>query len=197
MQNVAHLLKYRRCIKLAKLLYKRQGVGPLHDQYEGKLLNKELAHAHQDESDTEMGIARRIIRQAHVSNYTHYSYTDASKRNAPVIEGNRLNYYPELYNTNPPMAPIMCSAPPRMGKSALTMLVASFAVKLGGRVEPKPPVSATLSWHPSLVSASFVMLPVGSPKRTCTVVSPIRGGAESVTSSAVTTNVEGSRQDPE
>ena len=134
-QNVAHLLKYRRCVKLAKLLYKRQGVGSLHDQYEGKLLNKELAHAHQDESDSEMGIARRIIRQAHVSNYTHYSYTDASKRDAPVIEGNRLKYYPEEYNTNPPMAPIMCSAPPRMGKSALTMLVASFAVKLGGRVE--------------------------------------------------------------
>ena len=115
-QNVAHLLKYRRCIKLAKLLYKRQGVGSLHDQYEGKLLNKELAHAHQDESDSEMGIARRIIRQAHVSNYVHYSYTDASKReSAPMIGDGSLKYYPEEYNTNPPMAPIMCSAPPRMG----------------------------------------------------------------------------------
>lgn len=135
-QNVAHLIKYRRCIKLAKLLYKRQGVGSMHDQYEGKLLNKELAHAHQDESDSEMGIARRIIRQAHVSNYVHYSYTDAAKReSAPVKGSGSLKYYPEEYNTNPPMAPIMCSAPPRMGKSALTMLAASFAVKLGGRVE--------------------------------------------------------------
>jgi len=134
-QNVAHLIKYRRCIKLAKLLYKRQGIGSLHDQYEAKLLNKELAHAHQDEDDTEMGIARRIIRQAHVSNYVHYSFTDPTKREAPKVTGKGLTYYPELFNTNPPMAPIMCSAPPRMGKSALTMLVASFAVKLGGRVE--------------------------------------------------------------
>ena len=176
-QNVAHMLKYRRCAKLAKLLYKRQGIGSLHDQYEAKLLNKEYAHAHQDERDTEMGIARRMIRQAHVSNYVHYTYTtpiqtqlakrkdkggagqgkgkakaktkeeqDAQKEadfvrkfdeGRPIIQNKkkRLWYFPEEYTTNPPMAPIMCAAPPRMGKSRLTLLVASFAVKLGGHVE--------------------------------------------------------------
>lgn len=148
-QNVAHLLKYRRCVKLAKLVYKRQGVGSLHDQYEARLLNKELAHSHQDESNTEMGIARRIIRQAHVSNYVHYTHTSpdyVNERNqvardeqrasiADVDEGRGLVYYPEEYTTNPPMAPIMCAAPPRMGKSHLTLLLASFAVKFGGHVE--------------------------------------------------------------
>ena len=151
-QNVAHLLKYRRCVKLAKLIYRRQGVGSLHDQYEAKLLNKELAHSHQDESESEMGIARRMIRQAHVSNYVQYTYTDPVQKTLsektgrekvgfdvgrPRIrnEESKLDYYPEAYYTNPPMAPIMCAAPPRMGKSKLTLLVASFAVKLGGHVE--------------------------------------------------------------
>ena len=148
-QNVAHLLKYRRCVKLAKLVYKRQGVGSLHDQYEAKLLNKELAHSHQDESNTEMGIARRIIRQAHVSNYVHYTYTSPDyvneqkqsvrdKQRAAIVDVDKqrgLTYYPEEYPTNPPMAPIMCAAPPRMGKSHLTLLLASFAVKFGGHVE--------------------------------------------------------------
>ena len=166
-QNVAHMLKYRRCVKLAKLLYKQQGIGSLHDQYEAKLLNKEYAHAHQDERDTEMAIARRMIRQAHVSNYFHYTYTDVHKKveknkdkdkdaggkgkgkqkeqahidkfdqGRPFILNNDTKawYLPEQYTTNPPMAPIMCSAPPRMGKSRLTLLAASFAVKLGGHVE--------------------------------------------------------------
>ena len=35
---------------------------------------------------------------------------------------------------NPPMLPMFCSAPPRMGKSAVALLVSSLAVKLGGRV---------------------------------------------------------------
>jgi hypothetical protein len=167
-QNVAHLLKYRRCVKLAKLLYKRQGIGSLHDQYEAKLLNKEYSHAHQDERDTEMGIARRMIRQAHVSNYVHYTYTepmqprpedqgkggkakgkqekeeqkekayvDKFDRGRPFVLNKKKKtwYFPEEYTTNPPMAPIMCAAPPRMGKSRLTLLAASFAVKLGGHVE--------------------------------------------------------------
>ena len=143
-QNVAHLLKYRRCVKLAKLVYKRQGVGSLHDQYEAKLLNKELAHSHQDEGGTEMGIARRIIRQAHVSNYIHYTFTDPggsdSKQRAAISNGKPnekdcIRYYPEEYATNPPMAPIMCAAPPRMGKSHLTLLLASFGVKFGGHIE--------------------------------------------------------------
>jgi len=76
LQNVAHLLKYRRCVKWAKSIYKTAGVGSLHDQHRAKLLNKQFAHAHQDESDTEIGVARRMIRQAHVSNYVQYMYTN-------------------------------------------------------------------------------------------------------------------------
>lgn len=138
-QNVAHVLKYRRCIKLAKSIYKTAGIGSLHDQYRAKLLNVEHAHAHQDESPTELGIARRIIRQAHVANYHAYLYDTYKDRSTHVVKrdidtGQDLEYEPEAHLTNPPMAPIMCSAPPRMGKSALTILMASFAAKLGGRV---------------------------------------------------------------
>ena len=138
-QNVAHILKYRRCIKLAKSIYKTAGTGSLHDQYRAKLLNMEHAHAHQDESPTELGIARRIIRQAHVANYHAYLYETYKDQSTHVLKrdidtGKDLAYDPEEHLTNPPMAPIMCSAPPRMGKSALSILVASFAVKLGGRV---------------------------------------------------------------
>ena len=94
-----------------------------------------------------MGIARRIIRQAHVSNYVHYTHTSPyyvndenqsvrdKQRTAIVDEQRDLAYYPEEYTTNPPMAPIMCAAPPRMGKSHLTLLLASFAVKFGGHIE--------------------------------------------------------------
>ena len=167
-QNVAHMLKYRRCVKLAKLLYKQQGIGSLHDQYEAKLLNKEYAHAHQDERGTEMGIARRTIRQAHVANYVHYTYTEPIRlrrledkdqgkggkakakdkqaeeeyvrrfdESRPLVLNKKKKtwYFPEEYTTNPPMAPIMCAAPPSMGKSRLTLLAASFVVKLGGHVE--------------------------------------------------------------
>ena len=37
-------------------------------------------------------------------------------------------------HANPPMLPMFCSAPPRMGKSAVALLLSSLAVKLGGRV---------------------------------------------------------------
>lgn len=154
-QNVAHLIKYRRCVKWAKSIYKTTGLGSLHDQYRGKLLNREFAHAHQDESSTELGIARRMIRQAHVHNwYTHLSRYNADSsthiakfkwsfnqntkqmenHTDPTDSSTYRIYKPEAYYTNPPMAPIMCSAPPRMGKSALSLLVASFAVKMGGSV---------------------------------------------------------------
>lgn len=152
-QNVAHMIKYRRCVKWAKSMYKTVGLGSLHDQYRGKLLNREFAHAHQDESNTELGIARRMIRQAHVHNWvTHLSkyYSDTSTHigkfkwsfdratNTITSDVNfddkstyRI-YQPEAYLTNPPMAPILCSAPPRMGKSALSLLMASFCIKMGG-----------------------------------------------------------------
>ena len=141
--NVAHLIKYRRCIKWAKSIYKTAGIGSLHDQYRAKLLNKNFTHEHQDESDSELGIARRMIRQAHVANYVQYMYEPGEKdeavykpRNADVKgKGKEDVYRTEQYLTNPPMAPIMCTAPPRMGKSALSMLMASFAVKMGGVVQ--------------------------------------------------------------
>ena len=141
-QNAAHLIKYRRCVKLAKLIYLRKGRGSLHDQDEAKLLNKEFAHAHQDERDTEMGIARRIIRQAHVANHVHYQYATPNKAADAVgsdvqcmIDGKKGNIYrTDAYYTNPPMAPILCASPPRMGKTAMSLLVASFAAKLGGNV---------------------------------------------------------------
>lgn len=151
LQNVAHLIKYRRCIKWAKSIYKTAGVGSLHDQHRAKLLNVQFAHAHQDESDTEIGVARRILRQAHVSNYVQYmQIKEKSDESKPRVDMNvdeqsvplqprathdsGPTYHAEKYLTNPPMAPIVCSAPPRMGKSALSMLMASFAVKLGGTV---------------------------------------------------------------
>ena len=154
-QNVAHMIKYRRCVKWAKSIYKTTGLGSLHDQYRGKLLNREFAHAHQDESSTELGVARRMIRQAHVHDWnTHLSkyYADASTHIAkfkwefnqntkqmenhtdPKDSSTYRIYKPEAYYTNPPMAPIMCAAPPRMGKSALSLLMGSFAIKMGGSV---------------------------------------------------------------
>ena len=149
--NVAHLIKYRRCIKWAKSIYKTAGLGSLGDQYRAKLLNKHFAHDHQDKRDTELGIARRMIRQAHVANYVHFMYApwpedpspkyparfadvvgrDAGGQRRPPEDA----YRTEKYLTNPPMAPIMCTAPPRMGKSALSLLMASFAVKMGGIVQ--------------------------------------------------------------
>ena len=149
--NVAHLIKYRRCIKWAKSMYQTAGVGSLFDQCRAGLLNLPFAHEHQDQSNTEMGIARRIIRQAHVANYVQYMYrphstdqpdVDYKARETDVRgwshnrqpRGNDHTYRTDKYLTNPPMAPIMCTAPPRMGKSALSMLMASFAVKMGGTV---------------------------------------------------------------
>lgn len=141
-QTVAHLLKYRRCIRWAKSIYKTAGLGSLHDQYRSGLLNPTYAHEHLDQSDTELGIARRMIRQAHVANHVHYQYdtrdkfADAAGSDVRcMIDGKEGDVYrTDAYYTNPPMAPILCAAPPRMGKTAMSLLVASFAAKLGGNV---------------------------------------------------------------
>ncbi len=138
-QNVAHLLKYRRCIKWSKCLYKTHGVGSPHDQYRGGLLNKRCAHEHKDQSDTEVGIARRIIRQAHVSNQARYKHPKPRSRSRPERADIQADsggdiYRTESYLVNPPMAPIFCTAPPGMDVEALSLLMASFAVKLGGTV---------------------------------------------------------------
>jgi len=150
--NVAHLIKYRRCIKWAKSIYKTAGLGSLGDQHRAKLLNKHFAHDHQDKRDAELGIARRMIRQAHVANYVQFMYAPWPEDPSPkyparfadvvgwdYVEDQRRPpkdaYRTEKYLTNPPMAPIMCTAPPRMGKSALSLLMASFAVKMGGNVQ--------------------------------------------------------------
>ena len=141
-QTVAHLLKYRRCIRWAKSIYKTAGLGSLHDQYRSGLLNGMHAHEHLDQSDTELGIARRIIRQAHVANHVHYQYATPNKAADAVgsdvqcmIDGKKGSIYrTDAYYTNPPMAPILCASPPRMGKTAMSLLVASFAAKLGGNV---------------------------------------------------------------
>tara|TARA_Y100000768_G_scaffold81339_1_gene57951 strand:+ start:4615 stop:9087 length:4473 start_codon:yes stop_codon:yes gene_type:complete len=151
-QTFAHLLKYCRCVRWAKSLYQSNGVGSLHDQYRAGLLNKKYAHAHQDQSDTEIGIARRMIRQAHVANFVHYQYPsrrkDAKRERADVqcivkkasqenggVEELGPIYRAEAYYTNPPMAPILCSAPPGMGEVAMPLLVASFVAKLDGNVK--------------------------------------------------------------
>lgn len=142
-QNVAHLLKYRRCIRWAKSIYKTAGMGSLHDQYRSGLLNATYAHEHSDQSNTELGIARRMIRQAHVANYVHYQYARPDKSNQDavgsdvqcMIDGKKGDVYrTDGYFTNPPMAPILCASPPRMGKTAMSLLMASFAAKLGGNV---------------------------------------------------------------
>lgn len=141
-QAVAHLLKYRRCIRWAKSIYKTAGLGSLHDQYRSGLLNGGYAHEHLDQSDTELGIARRIIRQVHVANHVHYQYATPNK-SAPAVgtdvqcifDGKKGDIYrTDSYYTNPPMAPILCASPPRMGKTAMSLLMASFAAKLGGNV---------------------------------------------------------------
>ena len=150
-QTLAHLLKYRRCVRWAKSLYQSNGVGSLHDQFRAGLLNKKYAHAHQDQSDTEIGIARRMIRQAHVANFVHYQYPprrlNAHRGRADVqcivkeasenggVEEVGPIYRTETYHTNPPMAPILCSAPPGMGNTAMPLLVASFVAKLDGKVK--------------------------------------------------------------
>jgi hypothetical protein len=137
--NVAHMLKYRRCVRMAKCLYTNAGMRSLHEQYRAGLLNVQHAHHHQDESATELGIARRIVRQAHVANYVHYYWYKqealTSKVYADIASPKQRLLLAERFFTNPPMAPIMCSAPPRSGKSALAMLMISFAVKLGASVE--------------------------------------------------------------
>ena len=131
--NVAHLLKYRKCVTTAKKLYKATQSATLHERYRAKLLNMELAHHHQDESDTVLGISRRMIRQAHVSNWVHdkYSSFTAPKKSNYANEP----YSAESHFTNPPMSPMMCSAPPNMDTLALSLLMASFASKLGADVE--------------------------------------------------------------
>ena len=142
-QALAHMLKYRRCVRWAKCIYKSAGVGSLHDQYAAGLLNRKYAHHHQDESNTEVGIARRMIRQAHVANFVHYQYSKPkrkAKRTAADVQcvvGVQKGevYRTESYYTNPPMAPILCSAPPHMGTDATSLLMASFAIKLGGNVQ--------------------------------------------------------------
>lgn len=142
LQAVAHLLKYRRCIRWAKSIYKTAGLGSLHDQYRSGLLNGTYAHEHSDQSDTELGIARRIIRQAHVANHVHYQYAtpektaDAAGSDVQcMIDGKKGRvYHTDSYYTNPPMAPILCASPPRMDKTAMSLLMASFAAKLGGNV---------------------------------------------------------------
>ena len=137
--NVAHMLKYRRCVHKAKCLYANAGMRSLHEQYRARLLNVQHAHHHQDESTTETGIARRIIRQAHVANYVHYYWYNQEAPNSKVYSKVSSNeqklMLAERFTTNPPMAPLMCSAPPRSGKSALALLMASFAYKLGASVE--------------------------------------------------------------
>ncbi len=141
--NVAHMLKYRRCIRMAKCIYKNvvfedDTNNSLHAQYRAKLLNVQHAHHHQDEGSEEIGIARRIIRQAHVANYRHFYYrgdTNKTPKTPMDPDWNVAYKDAEHYFTNPPLAPIMCAAPPRMGKSALTLLMVSFASKLGANVE--------------------------------------------------------------
>ena len=139
--NVAHMLKYRRCIYKAKCLYANAGTRSLHEQYRAGILNVQHAHHHQDESATETGIARRMIRQAHVANYVHYYWykQGAAKLRQKVYDEvtsiERKLMLAERFTTNPPMAPLMCSAPPRSGKSALALLMVSFAYKLGASVE--------------------------------------------------------------
>ena len=168
--NVAHLLKYRRCIRMSKCLYTNVVFGArtnnsLHAQYRAKLLNVQHAHHHQDEDSGEVGIARRIIRQAHVANYRHFYYRgDTNTPPETPMDPDWVVAYrdAEHHFTNPPMAPIMCAAPPRMGKSALSLLMVSFASKLGAHVEygvapnktiPKRDVEAklkTLRWHTAM-----------------------------------------------
>ena len=178
-QAVAHLLKYRRCVRWAKCIYKSAGVGSFHDRYLAGLLNKKFAHEHQDQSNTEIGIARRMIRQAHVANFVNYQYakpTKAFKRafradvQCVVDGGVKLGafYRTESYYTNPPMAPILCAAPPRMGKTAMSLLMASFAVKLGGNVQygvwPRAAVSVT-EVHAHLRSLGWFTKGIGDALR--------------------------------
>ena len=147
--NFSHLFKYVECIRTAKCVYKNCNANKhsLHDQYKAKLLNSQFAHHHQDESDSILAISQRMIRQAHVANFRnrqgvmnkdylrHFSKLDES--NPERVEDVEYDLKAEDHYTNPPMAPIMCVAPPSMKKyrDALSLLMVSFALKLGGCVE--------------------------------------------------------------
>ena len=176
-QAVAHLLKYRRCVRWAKCIYKSAGVGSLHDLYQAGLLNKKFAHEHQDQSKSELGIARRMIRQAHVANHVHYQYAKVRKGESRTwgadmqcVVGVKLGeiYRTESYYTNPPMAPILCATPPRMGKTAMSLLMASFAVKLDGNVQygvwPRATV-AVIEVHAHLRSLGWFAKGIGDALR--------------------------------
>lgn len=107
-------------------------------QYRAKILNVKHAHHHQDESNTDIGVARRIIRQAQVANFQNYyckELTEMDPKETPDDTIQDQYRKAEHYFTNPPMAPIMCAAPPRMGKSALSLLMVSFASKMGAQVQ--------------------------------------------------------------
>ena len=88
-----------------------------------------------------------------------------SKRGYP--DGHDADDPGDLAHVNPPMLPMFCSAPPRMGKSAVALLVGSLAVKLGGRVfyavapnkvvpvnEMLSKVRSALQWTPRPPAAS-------------------------------------------
>lgn len=74
-------------------------------------------------------IAQGIRRQ-----YDHNTQLNHELGERGYPDGHRVDAPGAHVHFNPPMLPMFCSAPPRMGKSAVALLLSSLAVKLGGRV---------------------------------------------------------------
>ena len=74
-------------------------------------------------------IATGIRRQ-----YDHNTQLNHELGERGYPDGHRVDAPGAHAHFNPPMLPMFCSAPPRMGKSAVALLLSSLAVKLGGRV---------------------------------------------------------------
>lgn len=74
-------------------------------------------------------IATGIRRQ-----YDHNTQLNHELGQRGYPDGHRVDAPGAHAHFNPPMLPMFCSAPPRMGKSAVALLLSSLAVKLGGRV---------------------------------------------------------------
>lgn len=74
-------------------------------------------------------IATGIRRQ-----YGHNTQLNHELGERGYPDGHRVDAPGAHAHFNPPMLPMFCSAPPRMGKSAVALLLSSLAVKLGGRV---------------------------------------------------------------
>jgi len=74
-------------------------------------------------------IAQGIRRQ-----YDHNTQLNHELGERGYPDGHRVDAPGARVHFNPPMLPMFCSAPPRMGKSAVALLLSSLAVKLGGRV---------------------------------------------------------------